>query len=357
MKKWTLLTKLKEKRNEPPAPTSHIAELNETLNLVRAFNTIRRDANNSGAKVQETLNSVLHKDPPKRLNSLVLVTSQDRESVITRTPSQSSQSSDCSEISSINSEVFVDSESFHTESSYSIKQPPIAPPDRNVQKLTPEKGAMDAAEEEIGLRSRALANKLEAYPPNGITEMDIEDKIYLAKAKEIDRILEDVLDQVKRNMTSNSIAPLAHGESEAEPSLKRRKVEAMERANTIAESESAQSKRNEREKAVLKAKSIYDNVMEDVRKLDKQITKIGVDEWSDEEDISVSKGMRNLDKWEGDLKEITTMFRELKALKIIYDIQENDVRCEFAEVEVKDIEKVFNKLKDKLEAEDEERGL
>ena len=120
---------------------------------------------------------------------------------------------------------------------------------------------MDAAEKVIVLRSRALANKLEAYPPNGITEMDIEDKIYLAKAKEIDRILEDVLDQVKRNMTSNSIAPLAHGESEAEPSLKRRKVEAMERANTIAESESAQSKRSERDKAVLKAKSIYDNVM------------------------------------------------------------------------------------------------
>ena len=57
---------------------------------------------------------------------------------------------------------------------------------------------MDAAEEEIVLRSRALANKLKAYPPNGISDMDIEDKIYLAKLEEIDRIQEDVLGRIEK---------------------------------------------------------------------------------------------------------------------------------------------------------------
>ena len=99
-------------------------------------------------------------------------------------------------------------------------------------------------------------------------------------------------------MTSSSTAPLVNAPAGAESDLKRREVEAMERANTLSESQTEQERRREREKSVLKAKSIYDNVREDVRKLDDKITKIDVDEWSDQEDNSVSKGMRNLEKWE-----------------------------------------------------------
>ena len=364
----------KVEAQESVPPASPIAELNETLNIARAFNTIRRDANNSGVKVQENLSSVLRKDLSKRLNSLVLVTSQDRESVITKTPSRSvatstpidsanpspkppskhltpgplipqdsplsSRSPDCSEISSISSEVFLDSEPFNPEVSQSIKQPPIAPPDRNEsRRLTQESPVMDAAEKEIVLRNQNLAFKIQAYNPNDIDETDVEEKIFLAKVEEVDQILEDVVgkidkyfyefpgtarrqflenlsqkalsdvrnykllikakvSQVKRNMTSSSTAPLVHAPSGAESDLKRREVEAMERANTLSELQTEQERRREREKSVLKAKSIYENVREDVRKLDNKITKIDVDEWSDEEDNSISKGMRNLDKWE-----------------------------------------------------------
>ena len=49
---------------------SPISELNETLNLTRAFNTIRRDASKSGLDVQVNLGSVLQKDLKKRLKSL-----------------------------------------------------------------------------------------------------------------------------------------------------------------------------------------------------------------------------------------------------------------------------------------------
>ena len=44
---------------------SLIAELNETLNIARVFNTITKDASNSGQKVQENLSSVLWKDLQK----------------------------------------------------------------------------------------------------------------------------------------------------------------------------------------------------------------------------------------------------------------------------------------------------
>ena len=66
---------------------SPISELNETLNITRAFSTIRREASKSGLDIQENL--VLQKDLKRRLKSLVLLPSQDRESVITRTPSRS----------------------------------------------------------------------------------------------------------------------------------------------------------------------------------------------------------------------------------------------------------------------------
>ena len=404
------------------------AELNETLNFANAFNTNRRDASNPGLELQENHGSVLQKNLSRRLNSLVSVISQDRELVITRTPSRSiaastpidsanpspkpltpgsfisqdsrlfSWSSDCSEISSLYSEVIVNSEPFFPELSYSTEQPTIVPLDRNVLRLTREEQVMDAAEEEIVLRSQTLTYKLEAYPPDGITDTDVDEKIFLAKLEEIDRVQEDLIgkidkflykfpqhgskqymedlrkkslksvlnykslvnaqiSQVKKNMTSNSTASLVHERSEAEFDLKRREVEAMERANTLSESQTEQERRREREKSVLKAKSIYDNVREDVRKLDDKITKIDVDEWSDQEDNSVSKGMRNLEKWEKDLKEITKMLRSLKDLKNTYNIEENEVRCEFVERDVAEIEKVFNEVKEKLETEDEERGL
>ena len=123
---------------------SPISELNETLNITRAFSTIRREASKSGHDIQENLDSVLQKDLRRRLKSLVLIPSQDRESVITRTPSRSILTSNpidsanlspesplkylnpnlfppkdsrypscspiCSEISSLDSEVFQDSE-------------------------------------------------------------------------------------------------------------------------------------------------------------------------------------------------------------------------------------------------------
>ena len=248
------------------------------------------------------------------------------------------------------------------------------------------------------MRNQNLVFKLQAYNPNDIDETDVEEKIFLAKIEEVDLILEDVIakvdryfyefpgttrrqflenlsqkalsdvrshkllikakvSEIKRNMTSSSTAPLVQEQLGAESDLKRREVEAMERANALSESRAIEARRNEREKCVLKAKSIYDNVKEDIQKLDDKINKVEVDEWSDEEDNSISKGMRNLDKWEGELKEITNMFRKLKDLKTTYNIEEDEVNYAFLEREVIGMEKVFIEVKEKLETEDEERGL
>ena len=64
-------------------------ELSETLDLARSFKTIRRDASIAGQEVTKNLDTVLQRDLKRRLNSLVLISEQDRESVIARKPTRS----------------------------------------------------------------------------------------------------------------------------------------------------------------------------------------------------------------------------------------------------------------------------
>ena len=129
------------------------------------------------------------------------------------------------------------------------------------------------AEREIVLRNQNLTDKLQAYDPNDIDEIDVDKKVYLAKIEEIDHILDDlsgkvnkylykfpgtersqILEDLRKKALSDVIshrslvkdrawgikkamalkaAPLAHAESRSESDLRRR-VEAMERENAIA---------------------------------------------------------------------------------------------------------------------------
>ena len=131
------------------------------------------------------------------------------------------------------------------------------------------------AEREIILRNQTLTDKLQAYDPNDIDEIGVDKKIYLARIKEIEEILDDISGrvnkylykfpgtersqylenlrkkalsdvishrslvkvrawEVKKAMALMKAAPLAHAESRSESDLRRR-VEAMEKANATAE--------------------------------------------------------------------------------------------------------------------------
>ena len=81
---------------ESPGDTS-AKELNEALEQASAYRRIRSDASSSGQECGEALDSVLKKNLSRRLDSIVLVEDnsssvsrqyQARESVITRTPSR-----------------------------------------------------------------------------------------------------------------------------------------------------------------------------------------------------------------------------------------------------------------------------
>ena len=84
----------KEKKSSPKeaesprSETSSPKDTSEVLDIARSFKTYRRDASTSGQEVSKNLDSVLHRDLSRRLDSLVLIPSQDRESVIARTPAR-----------------------------------------------------------------------------------------------------------------------------------------------------------------------------------------------------------------------------------------------------------------------------
>ena len=156
-----------------------------------------------------------------------------------------------------------------------------------------------AAEEEIVLRGKDLDIEIQVYPPNIINETDVDDKIYLAKIEEVDRILKDVLKlvgrllykfpnngrrqyfedltrkalsdvryfkldvkarvrEVKKAMTLIRTAPLAHEQSEVRDNGR---VEAMERENAIAEAEllAAEARTIEKEESAKKPKPMNEN--------------------------------------------------------------------------------------------------
>ena len=228
---------------------------------------------------------------------------------------------------------------------------------------------MEEAEKEIVLSNSALNSKLQAYSPKDIDEFDIDEKVYLKKFKEIDQIQADVamkiakffiefpengrrhfyenlrlkalsnvsnhrklvkarVIQVKRNKISKT-----NSQSADESSLERRKAEAMEKAIKIV----AETKRYEREKSVLKAKSVCENVRADVHKLDEKVTELEVDKWSEGDDYSISKGVRKIAKWGEDLEKIITMLGELEDLKVEYEHVESEVKVlekKFKEVEI-----------------------
>ena len=83
------VTSQEEVEEVQKAKISSSKEINDTLDLARSFKTIRRDASISGQDVKKNLDSVLRRDLKRRLDSLVLIPDQDRESVIARKPTRS----------------------------------------------------------------------------------------------------------------------------------------------------------------------------------------------------------------------------------------------------------------------------
>ena len=214
----------RQTESQEPDASSPVYELNKALNLTRAFNKIKRVENSSDQETQEILESVLQKDLSKRLNSLVLISNRDRESVITRglsrsiatsTPIVSANpspehllrcqhsnplSSNCSELSSIDNDVFLDTEPVNPRESHPNQQP-VTLFNKKDQKSTQTVQAttkMEDAEKEIEQKSSALTYRLTSYDPNSINEFDIGDKLHLRKLEEVEKIQEEVIDRVDR---------------------------------------------------------------------------------------------------------------------------------------------------------------
>ena len=392
-------------------------ELNEALDIARSFKTYRRDASTSGQEISQNLDSVLQKDLSRRLDSLVLIPSQDRESVIARTPAQSiatstpstspnhpllpprntqlliapplpPKSRSCSpsgsELSSIHGEVFTDSEI------YSPRVKPPAPSPLNSSRLGYDISSkpsikisitMEEAEKAVFRKCQDLREKLRWFTADDVDENRINTKDIKDSYTEELRNIKDAYHEAARSIKDllldyNMALPSQRKEywkqeEDAifnETKTNERQVRAAVTRITanltspvavspasLQDSNSSDVLKGKRKKALSKMQTLHEAIGKDSEKLQDKIYL--VKDWKLEDDVSISRDMKKAEKWEEDLDKIVQMMRELKTLKREHDVADREVNCSEAERLVEDLEVEVEDVKQQIVSEDNEREL
>ena len=187
------------------ANTPTARELERLLEVASAYKTVRKDCISSDQGHGETLSDVLRRDLNRRFSSIDLVPDQTRASVIARTqprsvitstptnspppaipprtcqslgpiqivpPHPTSCSPTCSELSSINGEVFIESD----YSEVSRLHPSLAAPGTTLNpQVTIVTKTMEAAKAEISKKNKKLMFKMNNFEPEDIDSETIDD--------------------------------------------------------------------------------------------------------------------------------------------------------------------------------------
>ena len=380
--------------------------------------------------MSKNLDSVLKKDLRRRLDSLVLIPNQDKElevvkeptrPILTSTPSTSptnppplpprrSQSSlapplpprtrscslSCSDVSSIQGEVFTDSEVFsprkgreaitssNTRQCLASRVDLPAPSSQNCSgntliPVTDTKiiATMDWREDEKAVVEKCmeLQTEIEIYTPDDIdghyNEEDFYKKLgaiqqsYREAKKSINNLLVDYDDVLptqrkeywKGKITENLQQMKSH-ERQLRAALTRVKGNisaSVSNASASGESTASELTRAKRKEALSKMKTNEESIEKDVSKLEDKI--YCVKDWTLEDDVSIGRGLKMAEKWDKDLEKIVQMMRELKTLQREHDVEETEIKVEELEKRVEELEEDVEEVKKKITKEDNEREL
>ena len=144
--------------------------------------------------------------------------------------------------------------------------------------------------------------------------------------------------------------------------LQQRQVIAAEKANSEAAIANAQLKENaskEKEErkaaAVAKATAKENPINEDMDDLRDKINSVA--EWSEESDVNVRKGMRDMANWKEELSRITMAVRELKEIVSEFDISPLLVNLYALETRNSDLATELKRICNAIEREDKDRAL
>ena len=124
---------------------------------------------------------------------------------------------------------------------------------------------------------------------------------------------------------------------------------------TDASNETIRETNAKRNQAIKKAQAKKDLILSDIDELSDIVNKV-VD-WEDDENLSVSRGMRNIAVWRRDLEKITTQFNEFSDIFVTYDLVEDDVEMMSTEVMFRKMTSEFKEAVNGIEKEDDRREL
>ena len=93
----------------------------------------------------------------------------------------------------------------------------------------------------------------------------------------------------------------------------------------------------------------------DAKELQEKIDEVS--DWKLEDDVSVGRGMKKIEKWDEELGKIVQMMRDLQTLQREYDVDEGEIKCDEMDEVVNCLREDVKEVKRKIVNEDNERQL
>ena len=215
---------------------SSVKQLQDALVLASARARVRRDHSQSGSEPGETLDPVLGRLLSDKLDSLELIPGiqQERASVIARTPQRLSPqtstpstspqppplparqcqslgpirpppvcSPSCSELSSIDGEVFTESE--FSESRLFAKAPGSSSCLQVPHILVT--AAMEDAEKEIAGKNRVLCAKMRNFNTNCVNETNVTNNTHKEKIEKVEDLRDELVEEIEKLLIDQAPPP------------------------------------------------------------------------------------------------------------------------------------------------------
>ena len=108
---------------------------------------------------------------------------------------------------------------------------------------------------------------------------------------------------------------------------------------------------------ISKAKLKLNKVRSDLDDLEEESSEIALDEWKDAEDISISRALKKLEKWEKVFERIQNNFIEVQEVVAIFDLTEEDLAVAETEIKIQHMASDLKEAKNTIIEEDNLRGL
>ena len=104
-----------------------------------------------------------------------------------------------------------------------------------------------------------------------------------------------------------------------------------------------------------KIKTLEENIENDAKELQEKNDEVS--DWKLEDDVSIGRGMKKIEKWDEELGQIVQMMRDLQTLQREFDVDEGEIRCDEMEEVVNYLRGDVKEVKQKIVKEDNERQL